>query len=210
MKFILTLLLVFLFEKAQADIQIIGGKPSRTSSESPNTSKNSNGPSLFSAGLIFAAGQGPMGNQSNVLNRSMIHTYGTFFFGVNLSRIRLGVNCEYNLIGQYDDPADYSDQNISGKASSLGARLDYYDGIQSFGVAYRFSDSYVSNKSTAAGTLSNYTGTSGYQVQYYRQIIKKIGFMVEYANQTYDDSLIENIKWERYSIGLIFTNFSGR
>jgi outer membrane phospholipase A len=176
-----------------------------------SSSSSSRSGSRFSAGLMIAMGQGKMGNGVDVLDRTMIYTPVTLFAGLNIyKKLRLGVNYEYNIVGQSDDPASFSNQNISGKGSGTGVRLDYWDGKQAFGITYRLADSLSLDKPTAAGESVTYKSKGGgLQVQYYRQIKKRFGFVLDYTTETYDDSLATgNIKWTRMSLGIVFTNFT--
>jgi hypothetical protein len=170
--------------------------------------RSSGGPGLLSGGLMVGMGQGQMGNGVDVANRTMIYTPITLFAGFNIKKFRIGANYEYDIVGQSDDPASFGNQNLSGKGSATGVRLDYWDGKQAFGIIYRMSDTFNADKPTNAGTTATYTSTGGYQVQYYRQIKKRIGVVLDYTTETFDKSLTNNIKWTRLSLGVVFTNFT--
>ncbi len=171
------------------------------------------GPPKFSAGAMVLFGQGQMGNGSDVPDRAMIHTPIALFGGFNMKRFRLGLNYEYNMIGQSADPATISgNQNLTGKSTALGVRLEYYDGKQAAGIVYRLSDAYALDKPTSAGTSSMYKGSGGISVQYYRQIRSRFGFVVDYTTEVFKESVPAPsgaIKWSRIAVGLVFTNFSG-
>lgn len=169
------------------------------------------GPSI---GAMVLFGTGKMGNTTDVLERSMIYTPVSLFVGFYLKKIRLALNYEYNLVGQSDDPASYSNQNIGGKGSSIGARIGYYDGKNAFDVIYRASEKYTLDKPTLAGTVADYDGKSGYTIQFYRQIKKRVGFVIDYTSMDMksNGANSDDIKWNRIGIGLVLTNFanSGR
>ena len=161
------------------------------------------------AGAMMLFGTGKMGNSSDVLNRSMIYTPIALFAGLNIKKFRLGINYEYNLAGQSEDPASLGNQNVGGKGSIMGIRFDYYDGTQSAGLVYHMSSKYILDKPTLAGTVADYEGKMGFSLQYYRQIKKKIGFVVDYTSSDMKSSVAntDDIKWDRIGVGLVFTNF---
>lgn len=160
-------------------------------------------------GAMVLFGTGKMGNTSDVLSRSMIYTPVAFFAGFNIKKYRIGVNYEYNLAGQSEDPANLGNQNVGGKASIVGLRFDYYDGTQSAGLIYHMSSKYILDKPTLAGTVADYDGKMGFSLQYYRQIKKKLGFVLDYTSSDMKSSVAttDDIKWDRISLGLVFTNF---
>lgn len=169
------------------------------------------GPTIGAAVLF---GMGKMGNETDVLKRNMIHTPVEIFAGFNWRRIRFAINYEYNLIGQSDDPSNFSNQNIGGKGSSVGPRLGYYDGKQAFEVIYRASEKFTLDKATLAGTVAEYEGKGGFTVQYYRQLKKRVGVVIDYTSMEFKSSQgnSNDIKWDRIALGLVLTNFadSGR
>ena len=162
----------------------------------------------FSGGLIVALGQGKMGNGTDVPNRTMTYTPVSLFAGYNIKKFRIGGHYEYNIAAQSEDPASVINQNLSGKGSALGIRLDYYDGKQSAGLIYRLSDTFNLNKPTSSGANAVYKSKGGFQIQYYRQIQKRFGFVVDYTTETFDDSLASSVKWDRIALGLVITNFN--
>lgn len=166
------------------------------------------GPSI-GAMVLFANGK--TGNTTDVLERSMIHTPIAIFAGFNLKKIRLGINYEYDLIGQSDDPASFANQNLGGKNTSAGLRVDYYNGKTAFGVVYRLSDKYTLDKATASGATSEYDGKSGLSLQFYTQIKKKFGIVVDYSMGEFKSATgnSDDIKWNRIGLGLVFSNFAG-
>lgn len=162
----------------------------------------------FSAGVMVLGGQGKMGNGVDVLDRTMFHNPINIFLGYNLSKFRIGLNYEYTIVSQTDDPANYSSQNLTGKGSAVGVRLEYYDGKKSFGAIYRVSDTYNLDKATVSGATSSYKSNSGYSIQYTHQLKKRIGIVLDYTTETFSESLVNKIKWDRIGIGLILTNYT--
>lgn len=162
-----------------------------------------------SVGAMVLIGSGKMGNSSDVLSRNMLYTPVALFAGYNIKKFRLGLNYEYNLVGQTDDPATFSNQNVGGKGSAMGVRFDFYDGKQSFGVIYHLSEKYTLDKPTIAGTTADYEGKSGFSLQYYRQFKKKLGFVIDYTTADMKSSAAnsDDIQWNRISLGLVFSNF---
>ena len=65
-----------------------------------------------SVGAMMLFGTGKMGNDTDVLSRSMVYTPVILFAGFNLKSFRIGINYEYDLLCQSDDPAQFSNQNI--------------------------------------------------------------------------------------------------
>ena len=155
-------------------------------------------------------GSGKMGNDSDVLSRSMIYTPVALFAGFNIKKFRLGINYEYNLVGQSDDPAQFGNQNLGGKGSAMGLRFEYYNGKTAAGLIYRLSEKYTLDKPTLSGGVSEYEGKSGFGFQFYRQIKKKIGIVLDYSMGEMKSSAgnSNDIKWDRIGIGLVFTNFA--
>lgn len=165
--------------------------------------------SKFTWGALLLFGTGETGNTSDVKSRGMIHMPASAFVGYNFKKFRLATGYEYNLIGQTADPADFSGQNISGKAGAATLRFEYYDGKQSFAGIYRLADTYTLDRPTLTGGTSVYEAKSGFGVQYYRQIRKKIGFVIDFSTGEYKsvNNLTADLKWNRISLGMIFTNF---
>ena len=166
------------------------------------------GPSI---GVMALFGQGKMGNDTDVLSRNMIYTPIAVFAGFNIKKFRLGINYEYEMVGQSDDPANFSNQNIGGKGSAPGLRFDYYNGTTSFGLIYRMSEKYTLDKPTLSGATSEYEGKSGFSLQFYTQIKKRIGIVVDYSTGSMKSSAgnSNDLNWIRAAIGLVFTNFAG-
>lgn len=165
----------------------------------------------FSAGAMVLLGQGQMGNGSDVPDRAMMHTPVALFGGVNFKKFRVGINYEYNLVGQTADPASVNDQNLSGTGTSPGLRLEFYDGKQSAGLIYRLSNTYNLDKPTKIGSASSYKASGGFSVQYYRQFKKRFGFVLDYTTEAFTESVAppsDNIKYSRISLGIVFTNFA--
>jgi hypothetical protein len=164
-----------------------------------------------SIGAMVLFGQGKMGNETDVLKRSMIHTPVAVFAGFNIRKFRLGLNYEYNLVGQSDDPANYSNQNIGGKSTAPGLRLEYYNGKTAFGMVYRLSEKYTLDKPTINGLVSEYDSKNGFSFQFYTQVRKRVGIVLDYSMGELKSptSNSEDIKWDRAAIGIVFSNFVG-
>jgi hypothetical protein len=164
-----------------------------------------------SVGAMMLFGSGQMGNDTDVKSRNMLSTPVAVFAGFNIKKFRLGINYEYNIVGQSDDPASFSNQNIGGKGSAAGLRLEFYNGTTALGLIYRLSEKYTLDKATLSGAVSEYEGTSGYGIQFYRQVKNKIGVVLDYSMGTMKSSAgnSNDLNWNRASLGLVFTNFSG-
>ncbi len=178
-----------------------------TAYAAPSTGGSKVKPSI---GAMMLFGTGSMGNSTDVLSRCMLYTPVAIFAGFNIKKFRVGINYEYNLVGQSDDPASFSNQNIGGKGSAPGLRLGYYNGITSVDFIYRLSEKYTLDKATLAGTTSEYEGSGGYGIQYYRRLKNRIGIVVDYSMGTYKSvgANSDDLNWTRASLGLVFTNFS--
>lgn len=168
-------------------------------------------PPRVSFGLAAMAGKGTMGNGLvDAPDRDMMFVPISFFAGFNIKKIRIGVNYEYMMGNQTTDPVDVANTNVTGTGSSLGARVDYYSGVQSFGIVYRASDSYSLEKQTFAGTTATYKGT-GLSVQYMRQLRNRFGFIIDYTTGEFKESLSTgNVKWNRVGLGIVFSNFPAK
>lgn len=169
------------------------------------------GQSKASVGAMMLFGSGKMGNSTDVLNRSMIYTPIALFAGYNIKKFRLGLNYEYNLAGQSEDPVNLGNQNVGGKGAAMGVRFDYYDGKQSFGLIYHLSEKYTLDKPTILGTTADYDGKSGFSLQYYRRLRKKVGIVFDFTTVEMKSSAgnTADIKWDRIGLGIVFTNFPG-
>lgn len=163
-------------------------------------------------GAMMLMGTGQMGNDTDVLKRNMLSTPLAVFAGINYKKFRFGINYEYNVVGQTDDPASFGNQNIGGKGSAAGIRLEFYNGKHAFGMIYRASEKYTLDKATLAGTVSEYDGKGGFGIQYYRQIKNRIGIVVDYSMGTLNSAAgnSDDLTWNRTSLGLVFTNFAAR
>ena len=170
----------------------------------------------FSVGAMVLFGTGKMGNGlTDAADRDMLYTPIGLFAGFNIKKFRLGVNYEYMMAGQTAEPGTVGDgilngTNVSGTGTTPGVRLEYYDGKNSFGLVYRLSTEYKLDKITLANTSATYKGTGGITVQYMRQIKNKLGIVIDYTTETFNDSLTTgNVKWSRIGLGIVFSNFSG-
>ena len=167
--------------------------------------------SKVSAGAMLLFGTGKMGNSTDVLDRSMVYTPIALFAGYNIKKFRLGINYEYNLAGQSEDPANLGNQNVGGKGTAMGLRFDFYDGKQSAGMVYHLSEKYTLDKPTILGTTADYDGKSGFSFQYYRRLRKKVGIVLDYTMVELKSSAgnTADIKFDRIGLGIVFTNFPG-
>ena len=167
--------------------------------------------SKVSVGAMLLFGTGKMGNNTDVLDRSMVYTPIALFAGYNIKKFRLGINYEYNLAGQSEDPANLGNQNVGGKGTAMGLRFDYYDGKQSAGLIYHMSEKYTLDKPTILGTTADYDGKSGFSFQYYRRLKKKVGIVLDYTMVELKSSAgnTADIKFNRIGLGIVFTNFPG-
>ncbi len=164
----------------------------------------------LSYGVNAMVGQGKMGNGlDNAPDRDMMFIPVSFFAGYNIRWFRLGLNYEYMMGNQTTDPVEVANTNTTGSGSSMGIRLEYYDMKQSFGAVYRMSTNYNLEKQTLAGTTATYKATSGFSIQYMRQIRNNWGFIVDYTTEEFTESLSNgNIKWNRIGLGIVFSNFA--
>lgn len=167
--------------------------------------------SKVSVGAMLLFGTGKMGNSTDVLDRSMVYTPIALFAGYNIKKFRLGINYEYNLAGQSEDPANLGNQNVGGKGTAMGLRFDFYDGKQSAGMVYHLSEKYTLDKPTILGTTADYEGKSGFSFQYYRRLRKKVGIVLDYTMVELKSSAgnTADIKFDRIGLGIVFTNFPG-
>lgn len=165
--------------------------------------------SRFSGGAMVLFGTGSMGNSVDVLSRSMVHTPIGLFGGINIKSFRIGFHYEFNMVGQTADPTTVNNQNIGGKASASGLRLDYYDGKQAVGVIMKMAETYTLDKPTITGDTAIYEGSSSMGIQYYRSFKKKIGFVFDYSMGQLKSSagLSNDITYDRISLGIVFSNF---
>lgn len=167
--------------------------------------------SKVSAGAMLLFGSGKMGNSTDVLDRSMVFTPIALFAGYNIKKFRIGINYEYNLAGQSEDPANFGNTNVGGKGTAMGLRFDFYDGKQSAGLIYHMSEKYTLDKPTILGTTADYDGKSGISLQYYRRLKKKVGIVLDYTMVELKSSAgnTADIKFNRIGVGIVFTNFPG-
>lgn len=167
--------------------------------------------SKVSAGAMLLFGTGKMGNSTDVLDRSMVFTPIALFAGYNIKKFRIGINYEYNLAGQSEDPANLGNTNVGGKGAAMGLRFDFYDGKQSAGLIYHMSEKYTLDKPTILGTTADYDGKSGISLQYYRRLKKKVGIVLDYTMVELKSSAgnTADIKFGRIGVGIVFTNFPG-
>lgn len=178
----------------------------------PTAYKSNN--KIMSAGFSVIATQGTMGNGlMDAPDRDLYFYPVQLFVGVRLKKVRLSAVAEYMQTSQITEASEVANTNVTGTGVSFGPRLDYYDGVQSFGVFYRMSDTYQLEKPDINAVSQEYKATSGYTVQYTRRIKGRLGFVIDYTQEEFSKSLdTKPIKWTRTGFGLIFSNFdiSGR
>jgi hypothetical protein len=163
-----------------------------------------------SVGAMAIFGTGKMGNTTDVLDRAMADTAVGVFAGINIKKFRIGLNYEMNVMGQTANPTEFSNQNIGGKASAAGLRLDFYNGKTAFGLVYRASEKFTLDRPTASGATSVYDGKGGFSIQFYRQLKNRIGIVLDYSMGSYTSPTAntDDLNWSRAGLGLVFTNFS--
>lgn len=173
----------------------------------PTAYKSNN--KIMSAGFSVIGAQGKMGNGlTDAPDRDMYFYPVQVFLGVRIAKFRLSVAAEYMQGSQITMAAEVSNTNVTGSSVAYGPRLDYYDGIQSFGVFYRSSDSYRLEKPDINDAMQEYKATSGYTIQYSRRLKGRLGFVLDYTQEEFSESLSTGpVKWNRTGFGLIYSNF---
>ena len=173
----------------------------------PTAYKSNN--KVMSAGFSVIGAQGSMGNGlADAPDRDMYFYPVQLFVGLRMSKIRLSVVAEYMQGSQITLASEVADTNVTGSGISYGPRLDYYDGVQSFGVFYRMSDTYSLEKPDINASTQEYKATSGYTIQYTRRLKGRLGFVLDYTQEEFSESLDTGpVKWNRAGFGLIFSNF---
>lgn len=196
---IMGVLIIILSESALAREYSFQGK---------STARKSNN-KIISAGFSVIGAQGTMGNGlGDAPERDLYFYPAQLFIGVRLSRVRLSVAVEYMQSSQITDAAEVANTNLTGTGISYGPRLDYYDGAQSFGVFYRLKDTYQLEKLDVNNDAQAYTANTGYTVQYTHRISGHLGFVLDYTQEEFSESLDTGpVKWTRTGFGLIYSNF---
>ncbi len=161
-----------------------------------------------SYGFSAQVGLGEMGNTTSVLPRKMNYVPISTFVARNYKKIRYGIEAEYQYVTQIDDPSNFMNFNLSGSALSVGIKLDYYDGKNSFGLVYRPYHVYTLSQKTYLGSESQYKSDQGISIQYSRALNKRFGFIMSYTTDTFKQSYDSDpIKWNRISAGLLISNY---
>lgn len=173
----------------------------------PTAYKSNN--KIMSAGFSIIGAQGTMGNGlADAPDRDLYFYPAQLFVGVRMGKIRLSAVAEYMQGSQTTDAIEVANTNVTGTGVSFGPRLDYYDGVQSFGVFYRASDTYQLEKPDINNDSQAYKATAGYTVQYTRRLKGRLGFVLDYTQEEFSESLDTGpVKWSRTGFGLIYSNF---
>ncbi|AZZ37599.1 hypothetical protein CIK05_12615 [Bdellovibrio sp. qaytius] len=200
---IASVLIIILTEPAHARKQFSGFSMKGKGSAYKSNNK------IMSAGFSIVGAQGTMGNDlADAPMRDMYFYPVQLFVGVRISKIRLAVAAEYMQGSQITLASEVANTNVTGTGISFGPRIDYYDGVQSFGVFYRSSDTYRLEKPDVNAALQEYKSTAGYTVQYTRRIKGRLGFVLDYTQEEFSESLTTGpVKWSRTGFGLIYSNF---
>ena len=163
----------------------------------------------YNYGISILGGEGQMGNGSDdAPTRDMTFTTLQGFAGFRVSYFRFSIAAEIMKAAQIDDAELFSNTNIGGYGIGYGPKIDFYDGRYSIGFIYKMSNTYNLDKKDINGDNQTYESNSGFNFQVSRRITHKYGIIIDYAQETFNDSLpTRNIKWDRISIGLIISNF---
>lgn len=164
---------------------------------------------VFSAGFSVIGAQGTMGNGlGDAPYRDMYFYPVQLFVGVRMAKVRLSATAEYMQSSQITKAVDVANTNVTGTSVAFGPRLDYYNGIQSLGVFYRASNTYQLEKPDINNNMQAYKAKGGYTVQYTRRLKGRLGFVLDYTQEEFSESLnTAPIKWNRTGFGLIYSNF---
>ena len=163
----------------------------------------------YNYGISILGGEGQMGNGADdAPSRDMQYTTIQGFAGFRVSYFRFSIATEFMKAAQVDDADEFSNTNIGGYSFGYGPKIDFYDGRYSIGFIYRAKNTYYLDKKDINGDKQPYEANSGFNFQVSRRITPKYGIIIDYAQETFNDSLpSRNIKWNRISIGLIISNF---
>lgn len=200
---IASVMIIILTEPALARKKFSGFSLQKSSSAQKSNSK------VISAGFSVIGSQGKMGNGlSDAPDRDMYFYPVQLFLGFRIKRVRISAVAEYMQSSQITLASDVANTNVTGSGVAFGPRIDYYDGIQSFGVFYRSSDTYRLEKPDINNLMQEYKTKSGYTIQYTRRIKGRLGFVLDYTQEEFSESLTTApVKWSRTGFGLIFSNF---
>lgn len=162
----------------------------------------------FNYGFIGLFGQGQMGNNTDAAPpRDMDFTTYQAFVGFRVNKYRYSIVGEYSYVAQMVEAETVSNSNLAGQSYTYGPKFEYYDGKQSFGLIYRVKSAYRLNKLDANDHRQYYGAKTGFNIQYTHRVKGRLGLVIDYAREEYDRSLADKVKWERVSIGFIFSNF---
>ncbi len=163
----------------------------------------------YNYGISILGGEGKMGNGSfDAPSRDMQYTTIQGFTGFRVSYFRFSIAAEIMKAAQVDDALEFSNTNIGGLGFGYGPKIDFYDGRYSIGFIYKANNAYALDKKDINGVSQMYKANSGFNFQVSRRITPRYGVIIDYAQETFNDSLVtRNIKWDRISIGLIISNF---
>lgn len=164
---------------------------------------------VVSAGFSVIGAKGKMGNGlTDAPDRDMYFYPAQLFIGIRLWKIRLSAMAEYMQGSQITMASEVANTNVTGTGIAFGPRLDYYNGRQSLGVFYRASNTYQLEKTDINNNKQEYIAKGGYTVQYTHHLGGKFGFVLDYTQEEFTESLdTAPIKWNRAGLGIIFSNF---
>lgn len=163
----------------------------------------------YNYGVSILGGEGQMGNGStDAPTRDMHYTTLQGFVGFRISYFRFSLATEIMKAAQIGDASEFSDTNIGGYGLGYGPKIDFYDGRYSIGFIYKANNTYYLDKKDINGDSQTYQANSGFNFQVSRRVTSKFGIIVDYAQETFNESLpTRNIHWSRISIGFIISNF---
>ncbi len=162
----------------------------------------------FNYGFVGLFGQGQMGNaKANSPYRNMDFTTYQAFLGFRISNYRFSAAAEYSYVAQKTNVEAVANTNLTGQSFSYGPKIEYYDGKESIGFIYRLNSNFNLNKLDANNNKQYYASKTGMNIQYTRRLKNNLGIVIDYAREEYGKSLPDKIKWDRISIGFIFSNF---
>lgn len=162
----------------------------------------------YNYGILSAFGQGQMGNDTAIApDRNMDFTFYQAFLGFRLSNYRFSAVAEYAYVIQTTHVEDVANTNLKGQNFAYGPKFEYYDGKQSIGFIYRLKSTYDLKKLDVNNNKHYYSSQTGFNIQYTRRVKDNLGFAIDYAREEYGHSLPDKVKWDRLSIGIVFSNF---
>lgn len=137
--------------------------------------------------FAWHAGAGAMigktGNSTNTPVRNMIYTPGDIFVGYRRKRLRIGVDFQYEVYGQTDDPASFSNQNLEGTSLSAGLEAQYFFSLRwGMGLKYTAWNKLSLDTSAANGQSFSYINGTGWTLK----LIRNFAIFSLYASITRD------------------------